>query len=812
MYYTERVRCEIPRTGQYFNFFGGNNMGTLILICLFVVTVLISAVIGLIRGLNKSVVRIMILAVAAALTFLVAGPITKLIAGSITVEGLTLGELLLKSLQGEGFLGTILESTPVLREVIQVLPAFAISIVVFPLVFLLLRFISWIVFLFVQKPLRKLIFKDPCSKEEEAAKPTRVRVGKRFAGMGVGIVSGILVFGMLFTPLIGVFSILPSSDAVSGAMQILVSTNAMPEADADDIQELYAVTDCGLVKFYRFVGAAATGRAYINSVSTIRAEGQAIRLANEIRAFMAILQSLGENSALLNAENPAALYATLSDKALVDSLMQNVFQSRLMAAVIPELMASAMEGVAESMHVPADKDAVYDNMMDTIAMAVQDTNVDFEAIHAYEQAHNVAATFARFRSAARTGGDGLMTEEEYEAQIQQLAELAAAISAIINRSLAGDSAAFADSVADHIVNDVKNQASENGQGALEGYDAAALQNTLSGMDASDIDAGDGDASKLLEQLTDKEQFETDMATVETIKAAISGSIREALSDESKSAETASALASVISDLSGAIASATGSDGETDITKMDFNKIASAITTLQNSPLKEAGSSILDIVISGDLGSNSMIGGLMSAVKEGYDNGEDVGGTIGTAGALISLGAAMGTEGEEGQQAMVDSITDLINNLNEYTITLLPEILNAEALGAMGIPSKFMEATYTLIETLLRELMKLKGEADYQNEANAVLSLYNLATAGVDKFTPDDIGDLAGYAMASDAIYNTLLSVPSNPFGIELGADATAELAGTIESEFAQSGKTDKERDIYLAIAALLGVDGNVNLG
>ena len=61
-------------------------MGTLILICLFVVTVLISAVIGLIRGLNKSVVRIMILAVAAALTFLVAGPITKLIAGSITVE------------------------------------------------------------------------------------------------------------------------------------------------------------------------------------------------------------------------------------------------------------------------------------------------------------------------------------------------------------------------------------------------------------------------------------------------------------------------------------------------------------------------------------------------------------------------------------------------------------------------------------------------------------------------------------------------------------------------------------------------------
>ena len=60
-------------------------MGTLVLTCLFAVTVLISAIIGLVRGFNKSVIRIMILAVAAALTFLVAGPITKLIADSIGI-------------------------------------------------------------------------------------------------------------------------------------------------------------------------------------------------------------------------------------------------------------------------------------------------------------------------------------------------------------------------------------------------------------------------------------------------------------------------------------------------------------------------------------------------------------------------------------------------------------------------------------------------------------------------------------------------------------------------------------------------------
>ena len=789
-------------------------MGTLVLTCLFAVTVLISAIIGLVRGFNKSVIRIMILAVAAALTFLVAGPITKLIADSITVEGLTLGELLLNHLEGEGTLGAIMESVPVMRDVVLVLPAFAISVVIFPLIFQLLRFISWIVFLFVQKPLRKLIFKDNCNKEEEAAKPTRVRVGKRFAGMGVGIVAGVLIFGMLLNPVMGIFSSLPSSGSVSNAMQALAATDALSEADAELIQEFYAMTDCGLVKLYSAAGAAATGRAYINSVSTVTSEGKTIYLMNEIRAVMAVFQSLAQSDmlgSLMDAKNPAALYATLADKAFMDSLMQDMFQSRLLAAVIPELMVSAMEGIAESMNVPANKNAVYDNMMDAVALAVRNTDVDFEAIHAYEQAHNMPARFARF-SVARTGGEGVMTEEEYEAQIQQLAELAATISAILNRSLAGDSAAFSDSIADHIVNDVKNQASENGQSAVAGYDANALQNTLSGMDAANIDAGDGDAAALLEQLTDKEKFETDMATVDTIKAAISGSIRDALADESKSAETASALASVISDLSGAIASATGPDGKVDINKMDFDKLASAVTTLQNSPLKEAGSSILDIVISGDLGNNSVVGGLMSAVKDGYDNGEDVGGTIGTAGALIGLGAAMGTEDEEDQQAVVDSITDLVNNLNEYTITLLPDILNAEALGAMGIPSQHAGTAYNLIETLLRELMKVKGEADYQNEANAVLSLYNLATAGVEKFTPGNISDLAGCAMASDAIYNTLMSVPSNPFGIEIGDDVKAVLAGTIENEFAQSGQSAKEREIYLAIASLLGIDKNVNLG
>ena len=111
-------------------------------------------------------------------------------------------------------------------------------------------------------------------------------------------------------------------------------------------------------------------------------------------------------------------------------------------------------------------------------------------------------------------------------------------------------------------------------------------------------------------------------------------------------------------------------------------------------------------------------------------------------------------------------------------------------------------------------MNLKGAADYDNEVNAILSLYNLATSGMEDFTEEDIPKLAGYLMDSDAIFNTLVSVStSNPFGIEIEDEATrADLVEGIEEFFAQSGKSQREREICIVIAKILGVDDMLNLG
>lgn len=793
-------------------------MVTLVLTILFAAIVAFSALVGLMRGLNKSVIRLLTLVLAVILTFLIAGSVTTNAVANIQIEGQTLGETLLESLRSMDMVGDILDAAPLMQEAILVMPAFVIAIVVFPVVFFLLSFVSWIIFLCVQRPLRRLIFKDSCRKQDSAAQPMGVRVGKRFAGLGVGIVTGAVIFAMIVAPVFGLLSMLPTAEAMQELLDPMVEQEMISASDAQTIQNAYAVTDSPLVNVLGSLGVTSAGRAYLNGVSRIEADGQVAYLGEEFNSLLAVVQTATEGglvNALMTPDDQDALYAVLADKVFMNQLMQDMFQSKLLRSAAPELMAIAMETVAHSMNVPANKEAVYNKMMDSVALAVRSADIDYAGIAAYEQAHPGARAAAgvsaplKFSSPAQT-----MTKEEYEAEIQKLNALKKTISTILDTAVSGDNAALTDCIADFIVQEVTSQVSANGQAVLDAFDTASVQSVISGIDAASIDAGAGNANELLQQLTDCEKFETDMATVETIKASIRDTLKDALSDDEKAVETASTLANVVSDFIGVLSSATDENGNFATENLDFEKIANAVTELQGSTLQNVGSSVLDIVISGDLGGNEMVGDILGAVKDGYENGEDIGGTISAAGDLINIGAAMNGDPAENQEALVTSFTSLINNLNEYTLQLLPTIFSTNTITSMGVPAEIADATYSVVETLLTELMRLQGAADYTNEVNAILHLYDLATTGMENFTEEDIPELVSYAIESDAIYNTIVSISvSNPFGIEIPDEATrSQIADGIEEFYSQSGKTQRERDLYNAVAALLGVDAEVNLG
>lgn len=791
-------------------------MATMILLALLAATVAFSALVGLVHGLNKSVIRLMTLALAVVFTFIVAGPVTICIVDNIIIEGQSLGEMLLESLRSTEMVADILDAAPLMQEAILVMPAFVISIVVFPVVFFLLNFISWIVFLCVQRPLRRLIFKDSCKKQDAAAQPMGVRIGKRFAGLGVGIVTGLVIFAMTMVPVCGLFSMLPTADAMQELLDTVVDQDILAESDAEVIAEAYAVTDSSVINTCNALGVTAAGRGYLNTVSRIEANGQVTYLGDEINSLLAVLQTATEGglvNALMTPDDQSALYAVLEDKVFMNQLMQDMFQSKLLRSAAPELMAIAMETVAESMNVPANKEAVYHQMMDRIALAVKNADIDYAGIAAYEKAypssHGAAGASAPLKVPSPTQ---TMTKAEYEAEIQKLKALTKTISTILDTAVAGDNAALTDCIAECIVEEVAAKVSSGDQTALESFDAASVQSAIANIEAASIQAEN--AAQLLAQLTDEAKFETDVATVETIKESIRQCLTDALSDDAKAQETASTLANVVSDLIGVISSAVDESGEFNIGNLDFEKIGNVVTELQGSTLKDVGSSVLDIVISGDLSGNDMVNDILGAVKEGYENDEDIGGTINAAGDLINIGAAMNGDPSENQEALVNSFTSLINNLNEYTLELLPSIFTTETITSMGVPAELAGATYTVVETLLTELMKLQGAEGYTNEVNAILHLYDLATTGVENFTQEDIPELVNCAMGSDAIYNTIVSISvSNPFGIEIPDEATrSQIADGIEELYEQSDKTQRARSLYNAVATLLGVNEEVNLG
>ncbi len=630
-------------------------MTTLILTLLFVAIVAISALVGFVRGLSKSVIRIVTLVLAIVFTFVLSGPLTTLVADSIVIQGKTLGEMILESISSTELMANILESAPLMREAILVAPAFVISIVVFPVAFLLLSFVSWIIFLCVQKPLRKLVFR-------ESGKG--VRLGKRLAGLGVGFVTGAIIFGMVMTPVFGLISVLPEQSAMEGVLDELAVQGTISEADAELIKEEYAVTDSALIKLYSLVGATPAGRAYLNSVSKIEADGQVTYLADEFDSLLVVVQTAIEGGlleALGNPENQDALYEVLADRAFVNELMSAMFESKLLRSAVPEVMAVAMESVARSLNVPTDK-------------------------------------------------------------------------------------------------------------------------------------------------------------AEIIKESIRETVKTAVEDTEKSQDTAETLASVISNFAGAVSGATDENGNVDAEKLDFGKVAEAIVDLQDSTIKDVGSSVLDIVASSDLGKNDMISNAIDTIKEEYENGnEEIGGAIGSAGALVGLMGATGGDGEENdEEAARESIKTLTENVNEFTVQLLPDILTSDTLESMGVPPEQTKATYDVFETLFDELVLLKKSApeNYDNEVEATLAIYTMATSGIDKFGTDEIGKLIDYAEKSEAIANTLNSIKgSNPFGINISdKQKRTDIIKLIEDKYYnESGKTAEDKALYLSVARMLGLESEVKL-
>ena len=785
-------------------------MTALILSLVFVAIVAFSALVGFARGLNKTVIRLITLALAIAATFVLSGVITNTIAESIKIEGLTLGELILSNIQGTEMIDGIIASAPLLEEAILTAPEFVIGFVIFPVAFLLLSFVSWILFLIFSKPLRRLIFK------ENTKEKVKVGIGKRFAGFGIGIVTGALIFAMLMAPLFGLISVLPEKSALEQVVDTLVEQGALESEIAEIIKGEFEFLESPVYKISTAVGITPVGKAYLASVSKIERDGEVTYLTDEFNSLFSVAETAikgGLITAIKNSANDqSALYAALADEAFMKELIGDMFDSKLLRSAIPEVTAIALEATAKMLGVPENKQEVYDNMMNDIATLVKDSDVNFELIEAYERMKGITYADVMF---VEEQGD-VITEEQYNAEIKKREALEIKISKVVSKNVAGGNEAIADGIAKTFVTVITVQIRTEGVESLESFDSAKVQQTMIDISITDIVIEGEDSAAVAEMLSkiqEPEKFETAVATVETITESIRVTVKSAVEDDSKATETANTLATVVSNFAGAVATATDENGNLDPMKLDFEKVGNAVGALQGSTLNGVGSAVLDIVVSGDLGNNEMIGTAVAGIKDAYDNGTPISDAVKTTGDIIKVVDSL----NKGEEELAQSFEALVKGLTEATIDLLPKVITNDLLVSFGIPEEYASTSFGVIETLLRELVKLQNAADYDNEVNAVLSLYNLATGDLSNFKEEDIPGVVEYAIKSDAIYNTLNSVStSNPFGIKIETEADRQaIADAIEKYYNEAKETeaDKQRvyDVYMAIARVIGVESEVEL-
>ncbi|MBQ8448007.1 MAG: CvpA family protein [Clostridia bacterium] len=784
-------------------------MTPLILSLLFVVIVAFSALMGFVRGFSKTIIRLITFVLAIVLTFAFSGTVTSLVCENVKINGLTIGENILAALTNNNeMLAGIIESAPLLEEAIIVLPEFLIGIVMFIAMFLVLNLISWVLYLIFGKTIVNVLFNGGSGS-----------IGQRFAGLGIGVVTGVLAFAMLMAPMFGFFSVLPEKSALDQVVNTLEEQKVVDAPTAEIIKGELTVLESPVYTVSTALGVTPMGKSYLKSVSKIECEGEVTYLTDEFTSLFAVVETAIEGELLTAIKNSAndqkALYVALSNEAFMQELISDMFNSKLLRAAIPEVTAIAIEATARMLGVPENKQAVYDNMMSDIADIIKESDVDFDAIHAYEEANNVTYADVMYADEQNT----LMTEEEYKKEIEKLNKLEDKIAKVVDKSVAGGSKAVATGIAKGFVKGVKEQARVNGAASLKEFVPEAVQQNMAAINAADIyvegESADAIAS-MLGKIQNPETFETDLATIETVAISIRECITEAVKDDNKTTETANTLACVVSNFAGAVSSATDANGKIDPLKLDFEKVGNAVSALQGSTLNDVGSTVLDIVVSGDLGDNDMISSAVGGIKKAYNEGKPVSETVKSAGDAIKLVDAMNKADGEKTEDFETAFKNLVEGLTETTMGILPDILKKDVLVSFGIPEEHTSASYDVIETLLNELMKLQGTDNYDNEVNAVLALYDFATGDMSNVKEEDIPKLTGYAIDSTAIYNTLNSVStSNPFGIKVENEGDRNtIAEYLDKYYAidMEEEADKQRvyNVYAAIARVIGVENNVS--
>lgn len=351
------------------------NLISLIITGVVALIILLSSLIGIIKGFKKSLASGIFNLVLVTILLIFTKLITNLIINAdiswlnIVVDGeklTSLNQFIINMLQQEPSIANMLQSSPETVDLIISLPSLIASPIVFTVLFWGIKLIAFIfeiiggIFALIFLPFRKK--KKP--QFDENGKPIRVpkKSKRRLLGGLLGLASGLVILFATFMPIFGIAGVFNDLNKIkidnSGNLVVSGSIyaseeNVQPETNKTLFTELLGneakqyldlYNNCIGINVARFTGVEALGSVAFNSLASTKLNGTKIKLVDEVKSVVKIYQDYLTVNDLLKLETlDKEQMDTLISK--VENLINDAFNVKIVTALGSYLLPEIVDGI-----------------------------------------------------------------------------------------------------------------------------------------------------------------------------------------------------------------------------------------------------------------------------------------------------------------------------------------------------------------------------------------------------------------------------------------------------------------------------------
>ena len=314
------------------------------------VFLILGFVVGWVRGYQKSLTRFIIVLVVAVVSFFITPVITEAVLDfnlakyGVEVNGqvvATVEDYLIAQISQVGEIAELMESSATLRAFVTALPAMLVNVVLFTVLFFLLKWISMLIY---------WIFAGIFFNKKKLEGKSKVKL----VGAGVGTLQALIALAILLVPLFGFANIINtvqnefdqanSTSTAVVANAAAVSDTAPSENENEDIQIEETVNEVStyvgafentwVVKVYSAFGIDKLSVSVFNELSKQEVNNVTTNLTTELSAVAKILpyaQNLLNGGSEINTEFVNN----------VDRIIDSAFSSPVLENIVSEVISSA---------------------------------------------------------------------------------------------------------------------------------------------------------------------------------------------------------------------------------------------------------------------------------------------------------------------------------------------------------------------------------------------------------------------------------------------------------------------------------------